>query len=542
MNPQRPDAEERLVMKPGDKARSIARNTSVLTFAQLSATLISFLLTPYILRKLGVDLFGLWAFVGSIAAFASLLNLSLGRSSIRFMSVHAEHGENDVVRRIVSYGALSHLVIGLALTPVVWLLGTLLIPHTTIAAGDVDLAENLLLLAFLGVVFAATVRPIGNLLIALERIWLTSLIVLASQLVYAATIIGLLAAGAGVYGVAFAMLLQTGVQGLFYYVAARRIVGRVFGNPFKLERPLLRQMLGFSAWTQVVSVASVVNRQTDAIVIGAWVNVGTVGLYDVGNRIAQQTRTLPLTMLTPLLPATAGVHAQGDTKRLARMVLQASRAIGLLTLAFAGLLIAAAPLVMRVWLGRSYPDVVPITVLLVITYAVNNLTGVGTTVVSAIGKPVYEAEYGVAGVILNVVLTVSLAPFFGLWGILAGTVIGVVSTSLWFLWRFHQVMGLSLWVYLGAWLWKLGLATVVAACVVRAALAAIPGALDSGRLAGALLLVALSVLYLAVLVAALAAVRFFGARDLELIRRLLPRPLQPLVRGTAVDFLFGART
>jgi O-antigen/teichoic acid export membrane protein len=301
-------------------------------------------------------------------------------------------------------------------------------------------------------------------------------------------------------------------------------------------------MLGFSAWVQVVSVATVVNRQTDAILIGTWVNLGTVALYDVGNRIAQQTRTLPLTMLTPLLPATAGVHAHGDAPRLARMVLQASRAIGLLTLAFAGLLIAAAPLIMRVWLGRSYPEVVPITVLLVVTYAVNNLTGVGTTVVSAIGKPVYEAEYAVAGTILNVAFTVALAPFFGLWGILAGTVIGVVSVSLWFLWRFNRVMGYSLWTYLGAWLWKLVAATVVAACVVRLALAGIPDALESGRVVGAVVLIALSVLYIAVLVAGLAAVRFFGARDLELIRRLLPRPLQPLVRGTAADFLFGART
>ena len=104
------------------------------------------------------------------------------------------------------------------------------------------------------------------------------------------------------------------------------------------------------------------------------------------------------------------------------------------------------------------------------------------------------------------------------------------------------MMGFSLWTYLGAWLWKLVATTVVAACVVRLALAGIPSALESGRVVGDLVLIALSVLYVAVLVAGLAAVRFFGARDLELIRGLLPRPLQPLVRGTAADFLFGART
>ncbi len=97
--------------------------------------------------------------------------------------------------------------------------------------------------------------------------------------------------------------------------------------------------------------------------------------------------------------------------------------VGFLTVSLAGLIVASAPLIMSVWLGRTYPDVATIAILLTLTYAINNLTGVGTTIVSAIGKPRYEAEYSVAGVILNLAATVALAPFFGLYGILAGTMI-----------------------------------------------------------------------------------------------------------------------
>ena len=277
------------------------------------------------------------------------------------------------------------------------------------------------------------------------------------------------------------------------------------------------------------------------MIIGAWVNVSSVALYDVGNRIAQQTRSLPLTMLTPLLPASAGVYAQGDRATLSRIVLQASRAVGFLTFVFAGLIIGTAPVIMEVWLGRWYPHVVTICVLLVVVYAVNNLTGVGTTIVAAIGKPRYEAEYAIAGMILNLAATLALAPRFGLYGILAGTLIGVVAVSLWFLWRFYRVMRLPIWEYFGTWFWRLCLGVAVAAGISRLLLAAVPAWYAEGRLIAAVTLVVLGLIYLGMLLVVLALVRFMDRRDLELIRRVLPRALQPLARGRLVELLFAGR-
>ena len=147
---------------------------------------------------------------------------------------------------------------------------------------------------------------------------------------------------------------------------------------------------------------------------------------------------------------------------MARTVLQASRLLGLITMGTAGLVLATAPLIMTVWLGRPYPGVVAVIVVMVITYVVNNLTGVGTTVVSAIGRPRYESEYAVLGMTLNLVATLALAPFYGLYGVLFGTLFGVVACSVYFLWRFHRIMRYSLWEYLGTWLWRV-VAAVAAA-------------------------------------------------------------------------------
>jgi O-antigen/teichoic acid export membrane protein len=338
-----------------------------------------------------------------------------------------------------------------------------------------------------------------------------------------------------------AAVLQSLVQAGTYVLVGRRLVGRVVGNPFRLDRDLIVEMLKFGGWLQITRLTGFVNRETDRIVIGSWLNVATAGLFDIGDRIAQLVRTLPLTLLGPLLPMTAGIHAQGDVRRLARTVRQASRLLGLLAIGMAGFVLATAPLIMTVWLGRTYPDVVWIASVMVLAYAVNCLVGVGTTVVSAIGKPGYETQYAVLSVTLNIGATIALAPFFGLEGIVAGTVFGVIVSSVFFLWRFHRVMQLPLWEYLGGWLWRLTVATAAAALVVSLLRSLLSELTDGGRAEGGLVLIGLAVLYALVLLLGLRACRFFEAKDLASLQRILPKRVRPLAKSPAVEFLFGAR-
>ncbi|CAN5668632.1 oligosaccharide flippase family protein [soil metagenome] len=529
-------------MKPADKTRSILQNTSVLMLAQVSSLAVSILLTPFIVRTLGIERYGLWIFLGAIVAFAGLFQVGTGRGSIRFIAFYSERGDLNVARRIVAYGVLAHLASGALLIPLAWFLGRAAIPHVGIAADLQHTAETLFPLVVALFVFVGALRPFSALLIGLDRMWVTSIAMLVSQLVYAVAIIGLLGSGAGLYGLLAATFVQVALQGAICMAVGHSLIGRVLGNPFALDRAVVGEMIRFGGWTQIVGLASLVNRQTDAIVIGVWVGLGSAGLYDLGNKIAQLTRTLPLSILGPLLPATAGMHAQGADRALARAVLQASRLLALLTIGMAGFVLATAPLIMAVWLGKTYPHVVAISAILVATYVVNNLTGVGTTVVSAIGKPRYESEYAVLGMTLNLGATLALVPFFGLYGVLAGTLIGVVLCSLYFIWRFHRVMHYPLWTYVGSWLSRLAAGATLAGASIAGIRVLLPASVVDDRWEAALTLVGLGAVYSVLLLVFLRLFRFLVARDLATLRRVMPRRLEPLTHLWAVEFVFGARS
>lgn len=526
---------------PTDRIRSLLGNTVVISMAQFGGIAVSLLLTPYILDTLGLERYGLWAFLGSIVAYTGLLQFGLGKGTVRFIAFHAERKEFETVRQIVSYGALTHLAVGAVLTPLVWVGGRALLPHLQISRPLVGTAETLFPFVFAYVFFAGATRPLAALMIGLERMWMMTVTTFASQFVYAASVIALLHNGAGLYGLLAATFIQTSFQAAMYLLIGRRLIGRVLGNPFAIDRAVLKQLLRFGGWFQVTAVAGLVNDRTDAIVIGAWVDVPSVGFYAIGNRIAQLVRMLPLNLLPPLLPAAAGIHAAGEEKRLATAVLHGNRLVALLTISMAGFVLATTPLIMATWLGRSYPHVSVVTAILVVAYVVNNLTGVGTTVVNAIGRPRYESEYAVLGMGLNIAATLVLAPFYGLYGILAGTVLGLVLCSAYFLWRFHRLMNLPFWDYLGTWIWRLAISATVAGLVAFYLRQSLPESVMHDRFEGLLALGALGSLYTAVIAVGLRVCGYFNVHDLALVRRALPARLRPLASLHAVEFFFGSR-
>src|SRR5262249_13132805 len=153
---------------------------------------------------------------------------------------------------------------------------------------------------------------------------------------------------------------------------------------------------------------------------------------------------------------------------------------------------------------------------LVAALVVNNLTDIGATVLSAMGTPRYETEFAVSGALLNIGLTIPLGLAFGLYGILAGTLIGVVVSATYFVWRSHRVLNLPIWTSSGEWLGSLATPTLLAAACTYAVNAALPQSLTSTRGSAALSLTLLGVLYGCLFAAGLRVLRFFGERDLQL--------------------------
>src|SRR5580692_391596 len=89
------------------------RNTMAQSASFGLGYLYSFLLAPFMIARLGLDAFGIWAVTGAFASYAGLLDLGIGMSLSRFVAVYDAEDDERSIRECIGFGLMVVVSVGL---------------------------------------------------------------------------------------------------------------------------------------------------------------------------------------------------------------------------------------------------------------------------------------------------------------------------------------------------------------------------------------------------------------------------------------------
>ncbi len=443
------------------EARRIIINTASGTAARVATIAIAFLTTPVLINHLGSEAFGLFTIVAALPAYAGILDLGMGPGLVRHLTEYSEYKDLRSVRQVMTFSLSFYVLLGVLLTPAVYFVTPDIVRLFAPPENLRRTAEASILIMFLYFAGSGIVGVFSARLVSLHRMDVTAAIGLLGQIVYGALVIIVMPISPTVLTAVWLNVVQLLATGLLMYVAVLRADKGIFCNPLTLRGSLIRKLFAFGGWMQLNNLSALVNLEADKFIIAGFLNMATVTPYQIGNRLASLNRIIPFQLLSAIMPAATKVQV-GQTRKDAEIFYRhLTRYLMLLTLAISGFTIVAADRLIITWIGRPYPQATLIVLALSISFVVNNLTGAGTTLVRAAGQPRYETYYAILSMVLNIGLTVALAPTFGLAGILGGTIIANVIGSAYFIVLFHRRAGFSWYHTVGDWLWRLVTATVL---------------------------------------------------------------------------------
>ena len=425
----------------------IFRNSLAVTLARLSGYLYSLLLAPIMLARLGLELYGLWAVTGAFAIYAGLMDFGVTRALSRFVAFYHARGDRRAVEQLFGFG----LIVVALVAAVSAVIAAAAAPFVASALGDVLSASDMraLLLAVVGIFSLNLVRgviravpegmqdmvPVNaaefvnntlNFAFSVGALIVTRDVVLYA---YANVAAGVLALGPSLYA---ARLAWSPVRA--------RVPSRV----------LIREVLGFSVKSQLSWIGDLVNNQTDKIIIAVFIDVRVAGAYEIANRVVLTAKSVAVLSLSALLPAATdrlSRDGRGIVGEFYRHYTTRFLGVALPLMAFC---CVAAPALLTAWLGDVPPDAATVVGVLTLANCVNLTTGVAFSISLGDGKAGMIAIVSLLTVVLNVVATVALTPFFGLWGVIAGTMTGIVGGSTAFIVYFHREYRLPAVDYLRA--------------------------------------------------------------------------------------------
>jgi O-antigen/teichoic acid export membrane protein len=458
--------EQSGVARPAPGRLSLAVNSVAQSTPKLLAYLLSFASAPIVVSGLGLRGYGIWALTGALAQYAMLIDLGTGISLARYIAANAEDD-----RRCGQYLAIGWI----SVVAVTAMLAVAVLPAAAIVSDAIGgiapgqlrivLWSSTALICCSLLTAVITALPLGRRRMVVPNIG----IAIGSVLNFIASV-GSIALGAHLTGYAVANAGAGAVSVLILAAFVVRAEGRLpLGRPRRADA---RDFFAYAIKSQVVRCMDLVNFQTDKIVIGFSVGVRAAGAYELANRAAIAVRQVGIDASSAIdIELTAVWHQSGLAAVRARYKRFTELAASLGFPAVI-LMMAVAPLLLRAWLAHAPPTATAVLVALCAAYLTGVSTVAGYAVAIAAGEPGIVARTSLAAAGANIVLTAGLAPLFGIWGVLAGTVVALGGGSLAQVVMVHRRFGLPLSAYTDAVVPALGFFGLAAAPVAALAYAA----------------------------------------------------------------------
>jgi O-antigen/teichoic acid export membrane protein len=435
---------------------------------------------------LGLGQFGVWALTGALVQYAALTDLGAGISLARYIAAHHDDDRRCGQYVAISVGAVGAVAIVLAVVALS-LGGAVSHLVGSISAADMRLVllGSVILVACSMLTSVITAFPVGRRRMAAPNLAASIGVVLN----FVASV-GSIALGAGLVGYALANAGAAVVSVLVVFVIVHRVEGPPpFARP---GREQVRTFLAYSTKNQIVRLMDLVNYQTDKIVIAFAVGPAAAGAYELANRVAFAVRQIGVYATSAIdIELTALMHEAG-LRAVHGRYRRFNEIVALIAFPAVLLVMATAPLLLRAWLSHAPPDSELVLVALCGAYLIAASTGVSYGVAVAAGEPGLVARTSVATAVVNLALTAALAPLFGIWGVLAGTVVALTCGALGQVMYVHRRYGLNRGAYVDAVFPPLARYTVYALPVAAVSYSG----MIHGRLAAIVALLGLAVGYL----------------------------------------------
>ena len=439
--------------EPIDSRRLIAINSGVKYTTLVVVNLLTFFLTPYLIRTLGPTLLGLKTLAYQALQFVGLANTAMGISYERYAKHNYARGDFEEMNSNLSAGFLVS-----ALSAVLFAAGSVVL--ALYARQLFGLPEEILPVArrvFLLIGFTTAFLNLTGVwetpVFVTERFYLQDLGYLICSVVAAVAVV--VAFENWRPSIVFWVLLSNGtlvLWRLFVMMPLARRMLPAFRLGFSLIRSSgqIRELMAFGGLNFVGGIGYLLYYASDSIIISnlSSLGPGQIVYYNVAQRWDPQIRVLVMAFVGTMLPLMTSLVSRQETDRLRSVFLRGTR-YSLLIGAFPALLLVllAGPFLHH-WLGEDFARIsAPVLQLLMIQFLLCLPERMAYNVCIAYGRMGGPVVVSLVCGLMNIGVSIALVKWagWGLAGVAAGSALALLLVSAYSVGYALRLMGVAPW-------------------------------------------------------------------------------------------------
>lgn len=392
---------------------------------------ISFLLSPYIVRKLGNTYYGVWNIVMDMTGYLGLLEMGVRQSIIRYVAKYHAVNDTGSVNRISSaafsiYGFTSGVCvlisIGLAaLFPYIFNVSdeTINIGRWVIVITGFNVAQGLTFSVYFGVI------------LGIQRYDVLAKVGILTAIVKAGVTVVLLSNG---YGLVALSLMHLGMNfgGSMYarYYCNKEIPGLQI-RFVKYESEWFGKIFNYGFTTFIMFIGQKIVLYSDSIVIGIMMGPAHVTFFVIAASLTDYMRRIVNQMTQMFTPLTSELQARGEDEKISNILMLGTKMSLIIALPISVVFLTMGKRFISLWMGKEYgPLSGDVLIVLTITHLFSAAQFTTQDILQGLNKHQVCATTRCVEAVANLILSIVLIRSWGILGVAIGTAIPHLATAL----------------------------------------------------------------------------------------------------------------
>lgn len=411
-------------MAASASAIKLVRNTLANGAGNVAAIFAGLALTPFLIDRLGLAAYGVWALALTLTfagGYASLSELGIEGATVRYVAEASADGDLAAVNRTVSTSLAVLWAIALVLAAAAIALAGPLTGLFDVPAHLRDAATACFAIAGGQLVFELPARALVAAIMGTQQFVSFQVLEVARTGLQVLLYVFVLLRGWGIVGLAAALAASSALVLLGLWLLAHRAIAGLRVSPLRASRPELRRLVRFGGGVLALRLVSTVYNQMDKLIVGVALGPRPVGLYEIASRAYLGAATVASASVSALVPAAASARREAALVR--DMFVRGSCYATAAVLPFAvALFIFARPLLLG-WIGPSALPAVGAVRLFAAYEALQAINNVGSTMIYGLGRIRFPLIVNAVATALNLGLSIALVHTLGFEGVIVGTLI-----------------------------------------------------------------------------------------------------------------------
>ncbi|HEX4310729.1 MAG TPA: oligosaccharide flippase family protein [Acidobacteriaceae bacterium] len=334
---------------------SIGKNTLFGVGGNLVHVLARVIVVPVMIRHLGLDGYGIWAVLMSIAAYITLGGAGVKSAFQKYVAEATGTGDFDRASRLLSTGTAAVLLLSLlVLVPLAifshWLAIAVGVPNAFLNPAS----RSIQWLALTAIVVNVS-QTYQSILMGAHRIDLREKLNVVLDLLNTVAVVVLLYRGFGLLSMAVVFCLYELASGVLWYIFARRVLPDVRVAPAFVSRSVVKELIRFGGSYQLVSMLELLYAAILPVAILKFFGANDAGVFALAARLVGFATLVQGPYLQAILSGGSLVYASGSGDQINAFIVKSFKAMAVLSILPLAFIAFYGTRIAFVWTGKTDP-------------------------------------------------------------------------------------------------------------------------------------------------------------------------------------------